>query len=102
MQGVSRTASLGWASGTLGSSTLLGAMSLVVLFYLTEYLGLAPIVAGALIFVSRIWDVGVALLVGQASDRSRSRWGRRAPFLFAGGPAAALAYVALFAAPASL
>jgi len=100
--GVSRGVQLGWASGTLGSSTLLGAMSLVVLFYLTEYLGLAPSVAGALIFVSRLFDIGAALLVGQASDRSASRWGRRAPFLFAGGPAAALAYVALFAAPASL
>ncbi len=100
--GVSRAVQLGWASGTLGSSTLLGAMGLVVLFYLTEYLGLAPSVAGGLIFVSRLWDIGAALLVGQASDRTRSRWGRRAPFLFAGGPAAALAYVALFAAPASL
>jgi GPH family glycoside/pentoside/hexuronide:cation symporter len=100
--GVSRAVQLGWASGTLGSSTLLGAMGLVVLFYLTEYLGLAPSVAGTLIFVSRLWDIGAALLVGQASDRTRSRWGRRAPFLFAGGPAAALAYVALFAAPTSL
>ena len=44
--GISRGVQLGWASGTLGSSTLLGAMSLVVLFYLTEYLGLAPSVAG--------------------------------------------------------
>ncbi len=100
--GVSRAVQLGWASGTLGSSTLLGAMSLVVLFYLTEYLGLAPSVAGLLIFISRLWDIGAALLVGQASDRTRSRWGRRAPFLFAAGPAAALAYLALFAAPTSL
>ncbi len=81
---------------------MLGAMSLVVLFYLTEYLGLAPSVAGALIFLSRLWDVGAALLIGQASDRSSSRWGRRAPFLFAAGPVAALGYVALFAAPTSL
>ena len=43
--GVSRAVQLGWASGTLGSSTLLGAMGLVVLCYLTEYLGLAPSVA---------------------------------------------------------
>jgi GPH family glycoside/pentoside/hexuronide:cation symporter len=100
--GVSRGVALGWASGTLGSSTLLGAMGLIVLFYLTEYLGLAPAVAGTLIAVSRLWDLGAAILVGQWSDRCRSRHGRRAPFLFAGGPLAALAYVGVFAAPAAL
>ncbi|MCU0759884.1 MAG: MFS transporter [Steroidobacteraceae bacterium] len=100
MAGVSPAVSLAWAGGTLGSSTLLGALGLVVLFYLTEYLGLSPGVAGTLIFLSRLWDIGAALWVGQWSDRSRSRFGRRAPFLFAGGPVCALAYVALFAAPA--
>lgn len=102
MAGVSRAVSLAWAGGTLGSSTLLGALGLLVLFYLTEYLGLAPATAGALIFVSRLWDIGAALWVGQWSDRSRSRHGRRAPFMFAGGPVCALGYVALFAAPAAL
>lgn len=102
MAGVSRGVALGWASGTLGSSTLLGAMGLVVLFYLTEYLGIAPAVAGTLIAISRLWDLGAAVIVGQWSDRCRSRYGRRAPFLFAGGPVAALAYVGVFAAPSSL
>jgi GPH family glycoside/pentoside/hexuronide:cation symporter len=100
--GVSRAVSLGWAGGTLGSSTMLGAMSLLVLFYLTEYLGISPATAGALIFVSRLWDIGAALAIGQWSDRVRSRWGRRAPFLFAAGPLAAAAYAMLFAAPAAL
>ncbi len=94
--------SAGWAVGTVGSSTLLGAMSLLVLFYLTEYLGISPAIAGTLIFVSRLWDIGATLLVGQWSDRTQSRWGRRIPFLAAGAPIAALAYAMLFAAPESL
>jgi GPH family glycoside/pentoside/hexuronide:cation symporter len=94
--------SLGWASGTIGSSTMLGAMSLVVLFYLTEYLGIPPATAGALIFVSRLWDVAASLLVGQWSDHTEGRFGRRVPFLLAGGPVAALAYAMLFAAPENL
>lgn len=93
---------LGWASGTLGSSTLLGAINLVVLFFFTEYLGIAPATAGALIFASRLWDIGAAVAIGQWSDRARSRFGRRAPFLFAAGPVSAAAYVMLFAAPESL
>jgi Na+/melibiose symporter-like transporter len=55
---------LGWASGTLGSSTMLGAINLVVLFYFTEYLGIAPGIAGGLIFVSRLWDIGAAVVIG--------------------------------------
>lgn len=102
MASVSRAVSLAWAGGTLGSSTLLGALGLLVLFYLTEYLGLAPALAGTLIFVSRIWDIGAALWVGQWSDRSHGRYGRRVPFLVAGAPVCALGYVALFAAPAGL
>ncbi len=39
------------------------------------------------------------MVVGQWSDRSESRWGRRIPFLFIGGPVAALGYALLFAAP---
>jgi len=97
-----RWVTLGWASGTLGSSTLLGAINLVVLFYFTEYLGIAPATAGVLIFVSRVWDIAAAVWIGQWSDRSRTRLGRRAPFLFAAGPVCALAYVMLFAAPLSL
>lgn len=102
MTGVSRWVALGWAGGTLGSSTMLGAMSLLVLFFLTEYLGIAPATAGLLIFVSRLWDIGAALFIGQWSDRAVSRWGRRAPFLFAAAPVAALSYLMLFAAPESL
>jgi GPH family glycoside/pentoside/hexuronide:cation symporter len=102
VSGVSRWVSVGWAGGTLGSSTMLGAMSLLVLFFLTEYLGIPPALAGLLIFISRLWDIGAALLIGQWSDRTASRWGRRAPFLFAGGPVAALSYLMLFAAPESL
>ncbi len=102
MTSASRAVSLAWAGGTLGSSTMLGAMSLLVLFFLTEQLGIAPALAGTLIFVARLWDICAALAIGQWSDRSEGRWGRRAPFLFAGAPLAALSYLMLFAVPQSL
>jgi GPH family glycoside/pentoside/hexuronide:cation symporter len=99
---VSKWVSAGWAGGTIGSSTALGAMSLLVLFYLTEYVGLSPALAGLLIFISRLWDVFASLAVGQWSDRTQSRWGKRVPFLMVGAPVTALAYFALFAVPAGL
>lgn len=100
--GVSKWVSAAWAGGTIGSSTALGAMSLLVLFYLTEYVGLSPSLAGLLIFVSRLWDIFASLAIGQWSDRTQSRWGKRVPFLLAGAPLLALAYFMLFATPVSL
>jgi len=99
LRGTTPLISMGWAVGTVGSSTLLGAMSLTVLFFLTEYLGIAPALAGVLIFASRLWDIAASLIVGQWSDRTESKWGRRVPFLFWGAPVAALGYALLFAAP---
>ena len=100
--GISKWVAAGWASGTIGSSTALGAMSLLVLFYLTEYVGLTPELAGLLIFISRLWDVFASLTVGQWSDRTQSRWGKRVPFLLGGAPLTALAYFSLFAIPVGL
>lgn len=99
---VSKAVSVGWASGTLGSSTALGAMSLLVLFYLTEYVGLSPSLAGLLIFISRIWDIAATLVIGHWSDRTESRWGKRVPFLVIGAPIIASAYFLLFAVPEGL
>jgi GPH family glycoside/pentoside/hexuronide:cation symporter len=99
---VSRAVSLGWASGTIGSSTALGAITLLVLFYLTEYVGLSPSLAGLLIFLSRLWDIGATLVVGQWSDRTEGRWGKRVPFLVAGAPVIAVAYFLLFSVPTGL
>jgi glycoside/pentoside/hexuronide:cation symporter, GPH family len=104
--GVSKATSAGWASGTIGSSIMLGAMTLLVLFYLTEYLGIPPAVAGTLIFLSRLWDIGACLLVGQWSDHTQGRWsqrwGRRAPYLMMGAPLAGISFAALFAIPHGL
>lgn len=100
--GVSRWVALTWASGTIGSSIALGAMTLLVLFYLTEYVGVPAYIAGTLIFISRLWDIFVTLTVGQWSDRTQTRFGKRVPFLLVGAPVLAAAYILLFSVPVGL
>ncbi|TFH04210.1 MAG: MFS transporter, partial [Spirochaetales bacterium] len=52
--------------------------------FLTDVLGLSAGLAAIALFVGRSWDYINDPLVGYLSDRTRSRWGRRRPFLLFG------------------
>lgn len=52
--------------------------SLLLLFFMTSVLGIAPALAGAAIFIPKlVWGVGSDLLVGILSDRWKRRFPRR-------------------------
>ena len=80
--------------------------ALFIQFYLlnfaTDVLLIAPAVMGAILAGTRIWDAVSDPAVGYLSDRTRSRLGRRRPWMLAGAPAAALAFVAVWSPPAGL
>lgn len=70
-----------YGSGDLGfslTSTIIGAYFAI---YLTDVVGVSPAVAALAIFVGSTWDYINDPIVGYISDRTRSRWGRRRPFL---------------------
>jgi GPH family glycoside/pentoside/hexuronide:cation symporter len=52
--------------------------------------------------VARAFDALTDPIMGWASDRTRTRWGRRRPWIALGAPLAAVAFVAMFSPPASL
>jgi glycoside/pentoside/hexuronide:cation symporter, GPH family len=52
--------------------------------------------------ISRAFDAMTDSVMGWLSDRTRSRWGRRRPYMAIGAPLAAVFFVALFAPPAGL
>ena len=74
----------GWGFGSVGTQVLLFSQSLLLLYFFTTVLGLQPGVAGALLFAGKLFDAFIAPLVGNASDRAVTRFGRRRPFLLAG------------------
>jgi GPH family glycoside/pentoside/hexuronide:cation symporter len=94
-----RSLVVGWGIGSLGASTLHNGISFLALFYLSTVLGLDPAVAGTLILVAKIYDIATDPLMGWLSDRTRSRWGRRRPWLLAGALVSAAAFVLLFNPP---
>ncbi|NNE84707.1 MAG: MFS transporter [Alphaproteobacteria bacterium] len=54
-------------------------------FYADD-LGLGFATVGAVLFFARIWDVVTDPMIGALSDRTRSRFGRRRPWLALGAP----------------
>ena len=64
-------------------------------FYAQE-LGLGLAMVGAVFMLSRIWDAISDPVVGLLSDHTRSRFGRRKPWIAAGTPIFALATLAIF------
>ena len=79
---VTRGVKLSWGIGALGVAILMNAVSVLVLFYMVSVLKIEPALAGALIFVTKLFDVLTDPVVGGWSDRLKSKASRRRPFLF--------------------
>jgi len=54
---------------------------LYMLFFLTDVVKINPAVAGSILMIATIWDAISGLGIGIFSDRVKSKWGRRRPFL---------------------
>lgn len=81
----------------------LAALTLPVYIYLptfyAEGLGLGLSAVGVALLLARVWDVVTDPVIGYASDRLPTRFGRRRPWLLAGMPLVLLAIVMLFLPP---
>jgi GPH family glycoside/pentoside/hexuronide:cation symporter len=53
-------------------------------------LGLSAFWLGAILIVPRLWDALSDPVIGHLSDNTRTRWGRRRPYLLLGGIAVAV------------
>jgi Na+/melibiose symporter-like transporter len=74
---------LWYALGQFAEGLKNEAYSLLLLFYYTQVLGLSGALAGQAILIALLFDAVTDPLIGTLSDRMRSRWGRRHPFLYA-------------------
>jgi len=85
----------GYSLGSLATGAFGTVPGLLLLPYLTDTLGVAAALAGALVLAPKAWDVLLNPVAGRISDRS----GTRRPFLLGGGLALALLFAAIFAGP---
>ena len=96
---LSLSISVGWGLGTLTIGILFNTTGVLLLRYLTDYVGLAAGLAGLLIATSKIYDALTDPLMGWISDNTRTRIGRRRPWLLLGTLLCGLALVMLFNIP---
>ena len=66
-----------------GGQALIGVI--YPLFFLIEIIGLSPTLAGLIVLISEFWDAISDPLMGVLCDNTRTRIGRRRPYIFVGG-----------------
>ncbi|MBC8508154.1 MAG: MFS transporter [Anaerolineales bacterium] len=88
-----------YGSGEFGPSSIGMMRSLFFVIYLTDTVGLDPRLASLGAIVGLIWDAINDPLVGMFSDRVKSRWGRRRPFLLIFSIPFGASFVAMWSAP---
>ncbi len=87
----------------LGISLLTASIQFFLLFFYTDIAGIDPALAGTALLVGKLtWDAINDPLFGYFSDRTRSRWGRRKPYMLLGAIPFGLTIWLLFSLPPGL
>jgi GPH family glycoside/pentoside/hexuronide:cation symporter len=90
---------LGYGIGDIGSNFFIVTSGLFLLYFLTNVVGVEPALAGLVLLFPKLWDVVSDPIMGAISDVTRSRWGRRRPYLLFGSIPFGLTFFLIFLAP---
>jgi len=92
-------AKISYGVGDAGINLADTMVSLLFAIFLTDVVGLQPGLAAIAVFIGRTSDYLNDPIVGYLSDRTRSRWGRRRPFMLFGALPFVLVYAILWWIP---
>ncbi len=90
---------LAFGVGDLGPAIVTGINGFFLNAFLLDVAGLRPWLAGTIFLVVKIWDAVNDPIVGALTDRTRTRWGRRRPWLLFGAIPFALAFIMQWLVP---
>ena len=96
MNQVSWRIRLAFGVGQLPEGIKSAAFGFFLLFYYNQVLGLSGTLSGIAIFIAMLVDAVSDPMVGALSDSTRSRWGRRHPYMYASAIPFALSFYFLF------
>jgi GPH family glycoside/pentoside/hexuronide:cation symporter len=80
-QSLSVKTKLAFGAGDLGPAIVTAINGFFLNAFLLDVAGLRPAMAGIIFLVVKIWDAVNDPVMGMLSDRTKTRWGRRRPWL---------------------
>lgn len=87
---------------TVGAGAMYFLVSLYLMIFSTDVLLISPAAMGVIFGISRLWDAISDPVAGYWSDRTRTRLGRRRPWLLACVPAVAFSFTFMWNPPLGL
>jgi GPH family glycoside/pentoside/hexuronide:cation symporter len=90
----------GFTVGDYACNLYWQSVSIFLLFYYTDVVGLSAGTAGFIYMIASIFDGAIDPFMGALADRTRTRWGRYRPFVLFGGVPLGLSFVGLYYRPA--
>ena len=92
----------GWGLADMGIVVFVIVKQLLVLSFLTNYLGIPVGIAGVVTTTVLVFDIITDPLIGYFSDRTETRWGRRVPWMASGALVLVVGMIGLFGVPQGL
>lgn len=78
------TTKLAYGAGDLGPAIVGNISIFFTLVFLTNVAGISAGLAGSVLLIGKIWDAVNDPVIGVLTDKTKSRWGRRLPWIFYG------------------
>ncbi len=86
---------IAFGAGNLTNQLLPAALG-IFMFFLVVSFKMSPYKAGILAAIPRFMDAVLDPIMGYISDNTRSRWGRRKPYIFAGAILVGISFMAMW------
>jgi len=97
-----RLKSFNYAIGMFGTSIPINMLKSFAFIFYVDTLGMTTVQFSLMLLIYTFIDAADNLVYGYLSDRTRSRWGRRRPWLVIGTPLLVLGFIAFYSPPAFL
>ncbi len=101
MKQMSKKEMVVFAAGDLFGGGAQLVISFFYLIFLTDVVRISPIFAGTVILISKVWDAVSDPIMGIISDNTRTKYGRRIPYMFAGFFLIIISFTLLWVSPGS-